>query len=539
MANKSGVLARLLNWVTATPAAPRRAESAPVRRGWAGAQFGRLYSDWMAGSLDPVSELRGSLALLRDRARDLEQNSPMIRRYLHLCEENVVGQGVRLQSTNQLAAGPNIAVNAQIEKAWEDWARPGNCTKDGRDDFARFLRLVVRHKQRDGEAFLVLYPGEGPSGLLVHLVPGESVDEDFEGVAPPTGNVVRQGIEIDDFGKPVAYWFRTLSPARMLVGGIPVGPRIRLEASRVIHWFTRRRAGQLRGETRVAPVMAMVRQRDQFAEASLVAARIGASKMGFIKKNPEGVDLEDDDLEDENAGGRSPSPEVSPGLLEELDPGDEFQSFDPLYPSGEFDPFMNAIDHGVAAGLNVSHAALTGNLREVNYGSLRGGELKEREAWKVEQDDLIAHVLEPIFRAWFPWAALKMSHIRSDPTTYMNHRWFPRRWAWIDPAKDLEAQRTALELRVTSRTRIAADQGVDFEDVLSELRAETELAAIYDVDLTLPTKGATDGQESNAGDASGASENGAGDRGRGEASGGRRGRGPGNRVLAVVRHAGQ
>jgi capsid protein len=45
----------------------------------------------------------------------------------------------------------------------------------------------------------------------------------------------------------------------------------------------------------------------------------------------------------------------------------------------------------------------------------------------------------------------------------------------VDPAKEIDANTKAVELGVTSRTRIAAEQGDDFEDVLDELTQEDAL----------------------------------------------------------------
>ena len=43
----------------------------------------------------------------------------------------------------------------------------------------------------------------------------------------------------------------------------------------------------------------------------------------------------------------------------------------------------------------------------------------------------------------------------------------------MDPLKEMDASAAGVQLGVTSRTRIAAEQGDDFDDILDELAQET------------------------------------------------------------------
>lgn len=67
------------------------------------------------------------------------------------------------------------------------------------------------------------------------------------------------------------------------------------------------------------------------------------------------------------------------------------------------------------------------------------------------------------------------------------HAWQFRGWAWVDPLKDMQAAREALDLRITSRTRLAREAGNEIEDIFDEQQIEETLAAKYGIDLTLGT----------------------------------------------------
>jgi capsid protein len=68
--------------------------------------------------------------------------------------------------------------------------------------------------------------------------------------------------------------------------------------------------------------------------------------------------------------------------------------------------------------------------------------------------------------------------------------WQARRWSWIDPDKDISSSEKAVRLGVTSRTRIAAEQGVDIEDTFAELADENSKAQRLGIDVSGSTAAA-------------------------------------------------
>lgn len=95
----------------------------------------------------------------------------------------------------------------------------------------------------------------------------------------------------------------------------------------------------------------------------------------------------------------------------------------------------------------------------------------------VIQAFMIETLCEVVFEEWLEMAlltqALPLPFSKYDK---FNHpRFQGKRWKWIDPKKDQDANRIALkENQTTSRTRIAAEEGNDFEEILEELAWEEE-----------------------------------------------------------------
>ena len=488
-----------------------------TRSGFAGAAQNRLLSDWLLASVGPNAELQYDIRQLRTRARDLEKNDAMVRRYLSLVAENVAGHhGQVLQSRNLLPNGsPNSQANEKIEAAWREWGRPGECTMDGRQSFVELQQHVLRAVARDGEALVRKVRGVGRFGLRLVMLDPDLFDDAGQ-ARTHKGNLIHNGVEVDGWGRPVAYhlWTHHFSEAGVnrVVERIP--------ASEVLHLTRPRRAGATRGESWLAPVLITIRHRNGYIEAAVVNARTGAAKMGFIQQS-------------DDSAGTGPDPdaapqelEASPGVLERLAPGETFAAFDPDYPTAQFGPFLTAIDHEIAAGLGVSHASLTGNLSQVNYSSIRAGLLTERDTWRSLQGWFADQFLTPLYEEWLraAWLAGALS-LRMLPDDYRAHRWQARGWDWVDPLKDVQAQALGVAFGFTTRGRVVAAQGEDYEALLAEAERERDLEQWYGATPRLPSgviseEGGTDDSTEDATDAVARGHGGPGR--AGHAGGGRR-----------------
>ncbi len=99
-----------------------------------------------------------------------------------------------------------------------------------------------------------------------------------------------------------------------------------------------------------------------YEDAALVAARIGASQMGFFK-SPAGDQFEGDSESDDGF-----EMEAEPGMFRNIG-SLEFQQFDPKYPTGEFPSFMKQCLRGISSGSGVDYNTVANDLSDVNYSS--------------------------------------------------------------------------------------------------------------------------------------------------------------------------
>jgi lambda family phage portal protein len=447
-----------------------------------GAQVNRLTMDWVSSNLSSDQEIRGSIRMLRGRARDLQRNNPIAKNYLNLLAANVVGDhGIVYQSKVHNNSGDlNKAINDKIETAWLEWCEVGNCTVDGKYSFRGVQDLVVRAMAQDGESFVRMVPGfDNKYRFALQLIDADQVDPLFNRLLQQGQNEIRMGVEVDVWGRPVGYWVNPKPPTEM--GGTL--DRERIAADYMRHLFDPSRVNQTRGITWFHPVMSQLKMLGGYIEAELVAARTGAAKMGWLRyTDPSAWEAPNADAEKQGAYVL----EANPGMIETLPPGMEFVAWNPDHPANAFQNFVITLLRQVATGLGVSYNALASDLVGVNYSSLRSGMLIERDLWRRQQAYLIESFMKPIFAAWLDMALLSGQLVLDsrDPARFLEGQWQPRGWQWVDPLKDVQASGLAIDMGLTSRTEVLADKGEDVETIFEQLSLENRLAEQYKLTLT-------------------------------------------------------
>ncbi|SLN77292.1 phage portal protein [Oceanibacterium hippocampi] len=473
----------------ATAPSTERVEPTLVkRRSFKMAKTGRLNAGWSTQSRPMAQILKADLSAMRARSNDLAQNDPYMRRFLSLCKSNIVGpDGVQLLPQARRPNGDlDEADNRTIAAAWKKWQRVAMVTGQ---TFRTAELTIAASVPRDGEILIRMVTGwrRNEFGFALQLIGARHLDHRLN-FDRPNGNRVRLGIEYDAWQAPAAYWITTEDPTVETIALTGKRHR-RIPASEIIHLFVGDWDSQGRGIPWVHAAGDRLEKLGAYEEAALVAARIGASKMGFFEEaepdaytNP-GEDGESD-LEFDDRG--DIIQDAEPGHFERLPAGVQFKDWNPDYPSGEFEPFRRAMLHGVSGGVDLSYASLTGDLSQVNFSSTRYGDLQERASWRLLQSIWIDIFYERLKDAWLE-AALLTGALDLPPSKIGKFReaaWQPRGWEEVDRAKAANADKTELRLGLSSRTEICARRGRSFETIVDQLAAEQAYAARKGVDVS-------------------------------------------------------
>lgn len=453
----------------------------PARRSFSAAQVSRLTASWTTTNKSADADLRGGLSVLRARSRDLERNNEYARRFLDMCVDGIVGdKGIRLQNKAANANGTlDKSANDKVEAAWADWGRLGVCEVSGMFDWTMVQALAVRTWKRDGECLVRLRrDARNKHRFALQFIDIDQLDERHNDQLK-NGNQIRMGVEVDSDSRPVAYHLLKYHPSDIMAATSQ--ERVRVPADQIVHLFNAERPGQTRGIPRMAPAMTSINNIGGYVEAAIINARTGASKMGFFTKTNDAAQFESDE-KDERGNFIT---DADPGSFDILPTGYDLKTFDPAYPSNEFDDFMKRNLKGVSAGWGVSYHRLANDHTDASWSSVRQAAGDERDGWKFDQQVFIARFVQPIFEAWLSMALLTQAlRLPVDKFEKLNSpRWQPRRWTWVDPMKEEQARTEAYQQRRSSLTKLLAEQGEDIEEVFDEIAAEQQLAAAKGITL--------------------------------------------------------
>jgi lambda family phage portal protein len=444
-----------------------------------GSAGNRLTLDWVAPILSPDQEARGNLRLLRARGRELVRNNPTAKHFLNLLATNVIGdRGIRYRGRVRNNDGQlNRAFNSKIEDAWAQWGKKDTCSCDGKLSLRAVQDLVLRTVAMDGEAFVRLVRGwPNPYGLALQLIDADQVDHLYSRAPGKGVNEIRLGVEVDSWGKPVAYWINPGHPSDY--GGSLL--RERVPAGQIIHVYDPMRVQQTRGLTWFHPVMMALKMMHGYTEAELVAARVSAAKPGWFQYK----DATTYDAPDPTTPLRM---EANPGMYEKLPPGLEFVSNNSDHPANAFAQYIQANLRLIASGLGASYNSLANDLVGVNYSSLRSGLLIERDHWTIVQQWFSEAFMQPLFDAWLDMALLAGGLVLDsrDPARFRACVWMPRGWRWVDPLKDSQGAIIDIAAAINSPERVVAERGDDLEEIYEEIAEAQKLAKAYGIQMNL------------------------------------------------------
>ncbi|CCB80772.1 portal protein [Helicobacter bizzozeronii CIII-1] len=399
-----------------------------------------------------------NFSALRAQARSLSTTSALLAGYFDTLDKEIFGDnGISLDLYT-----PNAELNTQIEQAFLAWRHSiPECPLS----FWEVESLVLLHYKRDGEAFV--YLNETPQGLSLAIIDPQNVDENAD-----DGQMLLSGVEVDSLHNPVAYHIKRAD------GNIE-----RVLANNIIHIFKRLNGLQTRGVTHLAPIIHPLYQKEKFKSAELKRARLQSEITGFFVAGEEheifpGVIEDLDNQQNPQEPKASVSERVEVGKMTYIEKNLK-PYFTESHNATNIEFFIKQTDKEIAKALGVSYSTLTGDLNEVNYSSIRHGASEQRRQFRGLQNFLIRHLHNRIFKAWLD-NEIKLGNIALEqrPAILSHFAFKPQGWEYIDPLKEMNANKVALETGQKSLSQILREQGKELDTHIAELKKEQEIYAI-------------------------------------------------------------
>ena len=458
-------------------------------RGFAAAQSSRLLAGWSWDGGFSAHEIRGQLASIRARSREMEKNSPAFKRWLDLRSINIVGEGFALKSTphDGIPGTDSYRLDTMAARfieyhfwRWATWRDPDTlqtwCDATGRKTLAEIDRMNARVEGRDGEYFMVPMVADNPYGIAMRVIRPDSCDETYFREATATDNPIYCGVEIDrTTGRPIAYYFHTLDPQSGIRNNVG-RPLIRIPASRVIHGFEPHDEDQPRGVPMGHAALIKLKMLDELDRAELTAARdesCSVRQYHAPSDDPEGIaDLTSAEYA---AVAQALVAEKEPGQSEVLPPGWKGEVTTPQHPNGNHGAFKAGMNKDVASAFGVEYSNAFNDWAGVSFSSVRVGTISERDMWVIHQNRMISQSKTPVFLHWLK-SFLSLSISGGFPVSkfskFAEHEYRGRRWMWVDPIKDPKAAEICVDRGWKTNTDVAADMGTDYEENLEQLERE-------------------------------------------------------------------
>jgi lambda family phage portal protein len=429
-------------------------------------------------------ELSSSLTMLRSRSRQLIRDASYAKRARVTVVNNVIGSGIGMQAQVRTSRDSLAErINDDIEAVWGEWSRADSCHTGGRLAFKLLERLAMAQVFDAGEVFIRIHRrafGASKVPLALELIEAERMADDFVQTGTPIpGNVIRMGVEVDQYHRPVAYWIREMHPNENYRFGIRAPERIeRVPAEDIIHLALIDRWPQTRGEPWLHTAARRLNDMDGYSEAEIIRARAQAAVPWAIE-TPEGVETFGE-LEIDG----SAVMDVEPGTAKRLNPGEKMNAPAPNSPNPALDPFMRYMLREVAAGVGVSYESISRDYSQSNYSSSRLSLLEDRDLWRFYQSWFICDFRQRVHHEFMQAGVLSraiqsvpVEQYALNPLKFEAVQYKPRGWSWVDPTKEVDAYVAAIKAGLTTVTDVVSQtaNGQDIEDVVATRARELKL----------------------------------------------------------------
>lgn len=431
-----------------------------LKRHYEGAS-GKRHRDFRRSGASANTNLIHAQENLVSNARQLHDNNATARRGIDIITKYVA-------NIKPHAVTGEGRKSPEHEARLKDFADTVACDPGEKLNLYAQQALTVRTMTRDGEALIEkIVPRDWkrkglPVPLQTRVLECDYLDKTKISVSNQ-GNPVFMGVEYDRYGTPLYYHMYDEHPGESrLLKNLKSRKR---DARDIIHVFDSVRPGQLRGITRLAPVLIRLRDLDEYEDAQLLKQKISASFVGIIEDiGPENA--EDVSRDEQEADFQRLMSEWKPGtILQGI--GGKHINFNQTPSVDSFKDTSPEFKRSIAAGLGVPYMALSSDYGSANYTSSRMEFLDfYKEVDHLQENVLIPQACHKQFR-WFLEAA-ELIGLRSEGVRGI---WTPPRRELIEPMRDIQAIILQIQSGLMTHAEGVRSLGFDPFDVYDEMSA--------------------------------------------------------------------
>lgn len=474
---------------------------------------GLTFSGWRPRLRETYVDVASSWEDASARALDVIHNSGWISGAIDQAVADTVGTGLRLN------AQPDPIAFGGDEKAAREWARrverrfnawAGNgqeCDLEGRRTFGQIQAQAFRMWFALGETLIEIPTRTARPGVTSWTKVGVIPPYRLSTRTSVTDRLI-QGVQTDADGMPIAYHFRIHDPASFIAEYVRPA-RDRFGRPKIVHTFDGM-PGQVRGITPLIHALRVAKQFDQLADATLMASIIQTVFAATISADQPtnemleglltpaeqarfaagGVSSYDAWFEAQAGWYEKTAIDVGVnGRIAHLFPGQKLEFHGAKAPSTAYKDFALHLLRELARCIGVTYESATGDYQGVTFSSIRMATNSIFEIVKQRRKFIVAPTCQAVYEAWleedidrgftpYPggidaFVANRAAVCRAD--------WRGSPKPQPDDLKTSKAHETWKRIGVMSDGMIAADLGVDIDDVYADRAREAEMRKALDL----------------------------------------------------------
>lgn len=475
------------------------AKKAPTATGFDAGRMGRRLRAIPASRTAINSLIRAYGKNVLARSRYLCANNSYVNSAKEEFIAYVIGTGIT--PTWQIA---DPKLKAAVQKAFNLWTDEADA--DGNTDFYGLQSLCAAELFEGGEVFIRFRDRYATDGLSVPLqmqvLPSEMCPTDYNETVGSNGSRIECGIQFDAIGRREGYWFYRQHPGENFLTSANVAnfSKVFVPASDVIHLYRPTRAGQIRGLPMTLAGMITAAMLDLYDDAELERKRLAALFGAFITK---GIGQDDEDgnplltaptrpKHGPNSAGQV-NIAMEPGATVELEYGQDVKFAEPADVGGNYDPFQKRQLLRMSAGMGATYHGMTGDTGGASFSSMRADQLRyRRRVEPIQHHTMVFQFCRRVSNRWMDAAVLagaidglRASAYVADPTQFNLVKWTPPKWDWVDPVKDITAEKLAVDSGFKARSDVVTAMGEDPAE--TDDRIQSDQARAADKDLKFVT----------------------------------------------------
>jgi len=435
------------------------------------------------------------------RATEGVQNSGFLTRIVEVETGSVVGPGLRFASRpDHEKLGWSVEESAQFARDFEtgfrEWGNnPLECDAAGKMTFGKMQQAAFGSWKVSGE-ILALTPiidrAISLTKTKIKMLPASRLslanDEQLRMV---------QGVHVDEWGLPQAYRMRKWDKALLFDDFVDVTARDADGRPNVIHIFDSA-ISTTRGISPLAPILKVVRQVEQFGDATLTAALIQTIFAATIETNLtgltgfEGMMTKQDTLDlTQLALAQADwydSAQINlsqHGRIAHLFPNEKLNFTESKQSASNYDGFMGWLMREISAGSGTTYESATGDYRGATYSSIRMGGATEWLGVLRKRGNIIVPFCDQVKDLYLEEAIytgrLKLPK-KQGYMFYLANKGAIGRGTWSGPpqpqADDFKAARShqvLVDMQATTLKDISESYGRDWEDDARQRAEENRL----------------------------------------------------------------